>query len=300
MATISENLQTIKNSIAAIKQSIVNKGGSVSGDISTWANSIENISNSEECSNIFTFTINGIPGKFPFEDGMTFYDYCNSEYAKIASKSTDGYSYIYLKDSSSSNSHICVSKAGDSTVYYLKSYMAGYADRASYSVGSRMYYIDNKSTNCCFIPGTKITLSNGSLKNIEDIAAGDEVMSFDLDRQEFYQTIVNKLIIKESVNTIATVKFENGSELIMNAYHPILTDKGWHSITKYNDYDELVEGDVCKTDLGWSKIVSIEQSFDENGVIMYNLDVRNSDEAFDNDTNDNFIANGIVVHNGVC
>ena len=41
MATISENLQTIKSSMSAIKQAISDKGGDVSGDISTWANTIE-------------------------------------------------------------------------------------------------------------------------------------------------------------------------------------------------------------------------------------------------------------------
>lgn len=44
MATIAENLQTIKDSTDAIKQAIIDKGGDVSGDISTWANAITGIS----------------------------------------------------------------------------------------------------------------------------------------------------------------------------------------------------------------------------------------------------------------
>lgn len=43
MGTISENLQTIKNSTFAIKQAIVDKGGTINGDITTWANSIADI-----------------------------------------------------------------------------------------------------------------------------------------------------------------------------------------------------------------------------------------------------------------
>lgn len=43
MATISENLQTIKNSTNAIKQAIIDKGGEISGDITTWANAISAI-----------------------------------------------------------------------------------------------------------------------------------------------------------------------------------------------------------------------------------------------------------------
>lgn len=44
MATISENLQTIKSSTDAIKQAIINKGGTISGDITTWADAISGIS----------------------------------------------------------------------------------------------------------------------------------------------------------------------------------------------------------------------------------------------------------------
>ena len=46
MATISENLQIIKDSTYAIKQAIIDKGGSIDGDISTWADAIEDIQTS--------------------------------------------------------------------------------------------------------------------------------------------------------------------------------------------------------------------------------------------------------------
>jgi hypothetical protein len=44
MATISENLQILKDSTDAIKQAIIDKGGDVSGDITTWANVISGLS----------------------------------------------------------------------------------------------------------------------------------------------------------------------------------------------------------------------------------------------------------------
>ena len=43
MSTISENLQTIKSSTDAIKQAIIDKGGTISGDITTWADAISGI-----------------------------------------------------------------------------------------------------------------------------------------------------------------------------------------------------------------------------------------------------------------
>ena len=71
MATISENLQKLKNSTDDIRQAILNKGGNITGDISTWAEAIEGISGgngSEEVTftgsitvgNATTFKIYGI------------------------------------------------------------------------------------------------------------------------------------------------------------------------------------------------------------------------------------------------
>lgn len=59
MATISENLQTIKNSTDAIKQAIIDKGGTIEGDITTWADAISGISggDSSESEYIFTGTL---------------------------------------------------------------------------------------------------------------------------------------------------------------------------------------------------------------------------------------------------
>ena len=44
MATISENLQILKNSTDAIKQAIIDKGCTIEGDITTWASAISGIS----------------------------------------------------------------------------------------------------------------------------------------------------------------------------------------------------------------------------------------------------------------
>ena len=43
MATISENLQILKDSTDAIKQAIINKGGDITGDITTWADAISGL-----------------------------------------------------------------------------------------------------------------------------------------------------------------------------------------------------------------------------------------------------------------
>jgi hypothetical protein len=77
MATISENLQTIKSSTDAIKQAIIDKGGTIEGDITTWANAISGISGGGSSSdeeyvftgnisyNMTTVTITGALNKVP-------------------------------------------------------------------------------------------------------------------------------------------------------------------------------------------------------------------------------------------
>ena len=78
MATISENLQIIKNSTDAIKQAIIDKGGDASGDITTWANAISGINSGANEEYVFngrlsyggsTVTITGDLNKLPASDG---------------------------------------------------------------------------------------------------------------------------------------------------------------------------------------------------------------------------------------
>lgn len=90
MATISENLQTIKDSTDAIKQAIINKGGTINGDISTWADAI----NAIESENVLNFVmicittgyLDSDPQTFDsyyictYENGMTWGEWVNSNY----------------------------------------------------------------------------------------------------------------------------------------------------------------------------------------------------------------------------
>ena len=76
MATIAENLQKIKNSTGAIKQAIIDKGGTIEGDITTWADSINGISGGVRELKKFTLSYT----EFVFEDGMTWADFVNSVY----------------------------------------------------------------------------------------------------------------------------------------------------------------------------------------------------------------------------
>ena len=103
MATISENLQILKNSTDAIKQAIIDKGGTINGDITTWASAINGIETGGGGSSlgnnvlefIGTFSKSGINGKLsghlktvPFEGrivGIAWSDSIEIKHALIDS-----------------------------------------------------------------------------------------------------------------------------------------------------------------------------------------------------------------------
>lgn len=100
MATIAENLQIIKDSTEAIKQAIIDKGGTIEGDITTWADAISGIETGGGGSGLLTFTLNNFV--FFFQDGMTWGDYINItnpnnsyEYDHVYKRSYDQYVHIF-------------------------------------------------------------------------------------------------------------------------------------------------------------------------------------------------------------
>ncbi len=151
----------------------------------------------------------------------------------------------------------------------------------------------------CFVKGTKVTLADGSTKNIEDIVPGDVVCTFDLKNNEVKNNIVNAVYSKK-VNKIIEYKFDNGETIRCTPDHPIYVDgKGWASFDSLlsnglysleSSVNSIEVGDSVKLLNGESKILSIS-SIDEE-VIVYNLQ--------DIEGNHNFFANNILVHNRFC
>jgi intein/homing endonuclease len=151
----------------------------------------------------------------------------------------------------------------------------------------------------CFVAGTKITLANGSLKNIEDIIAGDTVATFDLTTGQVVHNVVNAVYSK-NVSDVVKYKFDNGETLKCTLDHPIYVEgKGWTSFNHQlsNELYSLEEqvtqievGDRVKLITGTAQIVEIN-AFSED-VKVYNLQ--------DIEGNHNFFANNVLVHNRFC
>lgn len=152
---------------------------------------------------------------------------------------------------------------------------------------------------CCFIAGTKVLMSDGSSQDIETVKAGDNVMAYNINTGENYTTTVAALIINKHSLKMAKIQLDNGIELEMTDYHPIYTSGGWKSLTGHLGYELLTETDIVKINNDWANIVKIEQYELNQPITTYTLNTLDINESLsqDDNTNDNFYANGVVVHN---
>ena len=151
----------------------------------------------------------------------------------------------------------------------------------------------------CFVAGTKITLADGSLKNIEDVQAGEVVATFDLRSGTVVHNVVNAVFSKKAYG-IVKYRFSNGEILECTFDHPLyVEDKGWSSFN-YELSNEMysleqkvspiVVGDKVKLATGLSEILEIQTYSEE--VLVYNLQ--------DIEGNHNYFANNVLVHNRFC
>ena len=156
------------------------------------------------------------------------------------------------------------------------------------------------SRMCCFDAGTKILMADFSLKNIEEIVIGDEIISYNEDSQKFEPDKVTNCIIKHNSDDLVYITLSDDTQLGMRAYHPLLTAEGWKSLRPHlaeaiadihKEVDLLQVGDILKgidTDKTIKEII-IRPTIENYNT--YNLTVAK---------NHNYIANGIVAHNATC
>ena len=149
----------------------------------------------------------------------------------------------------------------------------------------------------CFIAGTKVTMSDGTLKNIENIVVGDKVKGHKEDNT----------VIKLDPTLLADRKlysFNDNEHYFFTSEHPFMTEEGWKSIkpekTKERDgvelYDqlkgELKVGDKLVTDNGPVEVKDIKSKEISNPEMpLYNFNVSNDNS---------YIADDYVVHNKGC
>ena len=147
------------------------------------------------------------------------------------------------------------------------------------------------SDNRCFIAGTKITMSDGvTLKNIEDIIIGDEVLVYQLATNTFVPSKVKNLFNGEKSHFITL-----NDEITSTDDHPYLSAEHiWKSanlIETQKLHPEVQSflqiGDIIKGYKSDKYIQTIEKEIKTQNV--YTFEVEHPDH--------NYVANGYVVHN---
>jgi len=154
-------------------------------------------------------------------------------------------------------------------------------------------------TMSCFVAETLIDMADMTQKAIEDIVVGDEVIGYDLDKNEKVSAVVGRLESPVRAG-FYNVELESGKVLGVTNEHPMYIKKlggeiGWGSLVpEASEADgmpgllKMEEGDmIFSSDLIYDKILKI--SYIEGPIQVYNLK--------DVGENSNFFADGLLAHN---
>lgn len=180
---------------------------------------------------------------------------------------------------------------GEFTVYHILNV------EDNYNYFAEDLLVHNVSLRDCFVAGTLITMGDGSIKTIEEVQIGDEVLSFNEQTKE---QEVKKVISTNSPvhDEIVTYELENGVTLQCTLDHPI-----------YSDNLELVSFNPSKTNSVYNidrevqevstNIKVLDRTSNSIGIAKVSSEKVEGTQTyiFTVEDNHNFYANGILVHN---
>lgn len=138
-------------------------------------------------------------------------------------------------------------------------------------------------TDSCFLPGTLVTLADGSTKPIEDIEVGDKVLGMNPSTGIVASQTVVRTMERESIDYR---RLQIGDRTLrVTDEHPFYVGGG-----EYIEAKRLLPGDIVYV---WN-----DESFDPAMVFMneYVAD-RATVHNIETDGHHNFIADGVLVHN---
>lgn len=151
------------------------------------------------------------------------------------------------------------------------------------------------NNTCCFVKGTKITMSDYTIKNIEDVKIGDFVITYNEETKEQEPgKVINT--VKPLRTDIVEYKLSNDVIIKSTSCHPYwVVNKGWSSfnplLTKelYEfDVEKIEENDIFITIDNKEVIVDKITELITKEVTTYNLRILG---------NHTYYANGVLVHN---
>jgi hypothetical protein len=134
----------------------------------------------------------------------------------------------------------------------------------------------------CFVAGTKITMADKTVKNIEDVVEGDKVLTYDIESKEFKPGTVGDIRTGEGAK-IVEITDEFGNITKVTPTHKYYTvNHGW--IFAQN----IEEGDTLLNAHGEEVKVDSIKKYDEQNKVYHLLNIENAHT---------FFANSTLVHN---
>ena len=140
----------------------------------------------------------------------------------------------------------------------------------------------------CFVAGTKVTMADGTNKNIEDVEIGEEILAKDG---------VNKVMgyDRPLLGSRKLYSFNNGKPFVTSE-HPFMTIDGWKSIDPIATFKE--NPDLNVETLNINDVILTQ--FDP--ITIENIDIHegNTDQLLYNfvlDGDNTYYADGYLVHN---
>lgn len=147
----------------------------------------------------------------------------------------------------------------------------------------------------CFIAGTKISMADGTYKNIEDVQKNNLILSYDENKSNY---VIGK-VLRTKKNNISTkivkILLSNNIEINMTLSHPILTTAGWKALDCNAAFIE--HGIVCELLSKNDQIITQNGIFSIKNMVEYNYNLPVYNLTIDK--YHTYIANTCIVHNTI-
>jgi len=154
----------------------------------------------------------------------------------------------------------------------------------------------------CFVAGTQVKTTSG-YRNIEDIRAGDKVLSYnEATKLLAVQTVAQTFIRK--ADRIYTLLYDNGSRLQTTATHPFYIEgKGWVKAADLHVGDDsLLSREVSQLDVyGGARLQNVSYRQSKQGVIVGIIVEDRAETVYNFEVNETHTylvgESDVVVHN---
>lgn len=145
----------------------------------------------------------------------------------------------------------------------------------------------------CLAKGTLITMGDKTLKAIENLIVGDEIMSFN-NRTQKYETSIIKELANPFHKNLVNIEFSNGTKITCTKDHPFLqSNLQWTSINPSKTEKDYEITNVVQLKLG-SKIKNLKNKIE----VVKIQEIEGEHKTYtivDLDKNKTFIANGVLT-----